>query len=81
VLPKGTKSKNCLFDSELKAYFVDVNECENNNGGCDDTCENTLGSFMCSCGENKQLIPGTNMCEDVPDVTKPPPAPVRDDFH
>ena len=27
----------------------DVNECVKNNGGCDHTCTNTLGSYQCSC--------------------------------
>jgi len=28
---------------------LDVNECEQNNGGCEDLCTNTDGSFYCSC--------------------------------
>ena len=28
---------------------VDVDECAENNGGCDETCTNTDGSFYCSC--------------------------------
>lgn len=27
----------------------DVNECTVDNAGCSDYCENTLGSFKCSC--------------------------------
>ena len=27
----------------------DVDECSNNNGGCEDTCTNTIGSFTCKC--------------------------------
>ena len=30
--------------------FLDMNECQNSNGGCNQTCTNTLGSFECSCG-------------------------------
>ena len=28
---------------------TDLNECDINNGGCDQICENTAGSFRCSC--------------------------------
>ena len=27
----------------------DTNECQNNNGGCAQSCTNTEGSFLCSC--------------------------------
>ena len=30
--------------------FADVDECQVNNGGCAQTCNNTDGSFECSCG-------------------------------
>ena len=26
-----------------------MNECLDNNGGCDHNCTNTMGSFVCSC--------------------------------
>ena len=29
--------------------MLDVNECLDNNGGCDHNCTNTIGSFVCSC--------------------------------
>ena len=29
--------------------FPDVNECSNENGGCQHDCYNTIGSYMCSC--------------------------------
>ena len=35
--------------------FIDVNECAVNNGGCDQVCTNTQGSYQCGCnpGYNK----------------------------
>ena len=27
----------------------DVNECQTNNGGCAQICNNTVGSFICYC--------------------------------
>lgn len=30
-------------------HDLDINECEFENGGCNQTCSNTDGSFKCSC--------------------------------
>ncbi len=30
-------------------FSADINECATNNGGCNDTCENTPGSYQCKC--------------------------------
>ena len=31
------------------AVCTDVDECQNNNGGCEQNCTNTVGSFFCNC--------------------------------
>ena len=36
----------------------DVNECQTSNGGCEQVCTNTVGSFECSCN------PGFNVSSD-----------------
>ena len=40
-----------MFDDLLANHYniSDINECQNNNGGCQHTCNNTVGSFQCSC--------------------------------
>ena len=35
--------------------IADKNECHFNNGGCNQTCTNTEGSFECSCNEGYTL--------------------------
>lgn len=30
-------------------HFPDIDECSENNGGCEDQCEDTVGSFVCLC--------------------------------
>ena len=34
---------------------VDINECNNNNGGCAQTCTNSPGSFQCGCRSGFRL--------------------------
>ncbi|XP_078571570.1 uncharacterized protein LOC144859154 [Branchiostoma floridae x Branchiostoma japonicum] len=34
--------------------FLDINECSSNNGGCDHNCENTVGSYDCTCRDGYQ---------------------------
>ena len=29
--------------------YVDDDECSRNNGGCEQTCNNTVGSYTCEC--------------------------------
>lgn len=31
------------------SHCEDLNECDGGNGGCEDICVNTPGSFSCSC--------------------------------
>lgn len=40
-----------VFYVVLALYFSDVDECSSNNGGCHEhaTCDNTEGSFTCTC--------------------------------
>ena len=40
---------NCYF-------YVDINECEDRfSGGCDQICNNMIGSFDCSCNTGFEL--------------------------
>ncbi len=34
----------------------DINECETNNGGCSEVCENTEGSFFCACEGDERIL-------------------------
>ena len=35
--------------------FLDINECQTSNGGCEQVCANTVGSFECSCNQGFSL--------------------------
>lgn len=34
---------------QLSIISLDINECDDNNGGCTQICENHPGEFNCSC--------------------------------
>lgn len=36
-------------------YFPDTNECSVNNGGCQQVCVNTVGSYECHCHSGYKL--------------------------
>ena len=36
-------------------WLLDINECEHNNGGCEEGCINTVGSYSCTCGPSQKL--------------------------
>ena len=35
--------------------IIDINECLNENGGCEQRCTNQNGSFKCSCNDGYVL--------------------------
>ena len=43
--------------------ILDVNECDDDNGGCDQLCNNTLGSFSCGCAEGYLLNGDSINCD------------------
>ena len=43
-------------------FFIDVNECLVNNGGCHQRCINTEGSYYCECFEGYFFDTWTSSC-------------------
>ena len=43
-------------------YISDVNECINNNGGCEHACVNNEGSYSCSCKSGYSLNSNNRNC-------------------
>jgi len=39
----------------MMMMVADVDECSLNNGGCDQLCVNTVGSYHCMCRSHYQL--------------------------
>uniref|UniRef100_A0A8C7JKS2 Growth arrest-specific 6 n=1 Tax=Oncorhynchus kisutch TaxID=8019 RepID=A0A8C7JKS2_ONCKI len=48
----------------------DVNECIKKNGGCNHECNNTMGSYHCSCHRGYMLV-GPQRCNDVNECQDP----------
>ena len=43
------KSRMLYWPAPMRICYVDINECDASNGGCEQRCNNTIGSFYCSC--------------------------------
>ena len=46
----------------LFLFLLDINECDANNGGCDQTCVNNYGSFECKCNDGFVLEDDKKSC-------------------
>ncbi|RWS10861.1 tolloid-like protein 1 [Dinothrombium tinctorium] len=45
-------------------FFTDKDECAVNNGGCQHTCKNTIGSYTCSCHNGFVLHENKHDCKE-----------------
>ena len=58
-------SPYCYFSlmhliTEFSLFFTDINECDDNDGGCtsNSNCVNILGSFECQCQRGYEMMEG-----------------------
>ena len=42
--------------------YLDVDECESDNGGCGQMCVNSQGSYQCSCEDGYHLANNNHFC-------------------
>ena len=57
-------------------FFVsDINECEDNNGGCGQTCTNMPGYYACNCAPEHYLAIDGHTCVPFNSNPNPPPPP------
>ena len=57
--PTITMVCNCINNIIM---VLDTNECGNANGGCEHYCNNTVGSFTCSCNTGFELAEDNLNC-------------------
>jgi CUB domain/Coagulation Factor Xa inhibitory site len=48
----------------IKKVFVDKDECSESNGGCQQICRNTIGSFECLCNNGFTLHENQRDCKE-----------------
>lgn len=53
----------CICTVSALSLFTDRDECQVNNGGCEHSCKNTLGSFMCCCSPGYRLRHDGRSCQ------------------
>ena len=47
------------------SFYADLNECNTGNGGCNQICTNSIGSFLCSCNSGYNLAADGRTCVDI----------------
>lgn len=45
------------------SFLSDINECADENGGCEGTCCNTIGSYYCRCPDGSKLGDDGKSCQ------------------
>ena len=53
---------NTLLSFQLMMYISDINECNTNNGGCDQNCINQPGTYHCTCNAGYTLSSNLHSC-------------------
>lgn len=54
----------CVHNVLWRVCFAEEDECTKpDNGGCEQRCVNTLGSFKCACDPGYELAPDKKSCE------------------
>ena len=46
----------------MDLFYIDINECSLSNGGCAQVCNNTIGSYVCSCNAGYNLENDNHTC-------------------
>ena len=54
---------NCVpYQIFMAAILLDIDECAEGIDSCAQTCINTIGSYLCSCGSDYRLASNGRTC-------------------
>ena len=54
----------CIASRYIISYYLDINECDDgNNGGCQHTCINGVGTYHCQCLPGYTLLLDGRSCQ------------------
>ena len=53
---------------DLNCSVLDIDECQSDNGGCEQVCTNIEGSFECSCRTGYALVANGANCAGKPTI-------------
>ena len=67
TLKSHSCSKMLLIIWNYVCSLADINECLTDNGGCEQICNNTEGSFSCSCDSGYNLDSNRLNCTGITD--------------
>ena len=70
LAPVSTGSCHIFRNRTLYCYTIDVDECSERRHNCGQVCENTQGSFTCSCNDGFSLDTNRRTC--IEDATATP---------
>jgi len=59
------KYDTCDIRPTNSSQCEDINECEFNNGGCQQICRNNFGTYVCECNNGYTLSEDRRECRDV----------------
>ena len=51
------------FILNIAVFISDIDECQRGNGGCEQDCQNMIGSYKCYCRQGFQLSKDGRRCE------------------
>ena len=58
-----------FFYTMLLSVYADIDECDEDNGNCEQECFNTPGSFQCRCASGFQLRDDGRTCQPESDTS------------
>ena len=62
-------SYTVINTSFVYVILPDINECTTDNGGCNHTCVNEVGSYHCDCDDGFELNEDLHGCSGIYDLS------------